>query len=181
VSAITLRPASGDGPIITGELATSTEADGTNAFTFLAGGQTLSGEWSFDAGTGSLRLGERVVPFYAAEVAGELQLWVDGQYYRFDLTSPTAPVVDPGDAGRESPPPAGDGQVVAPMPGQIRRILVEPGAQVSPGDPIVALESMKMELTVSAPSQGRVAEVMVRPGQVVDLGAVLVKLDPLSG
>jgi biotin carboxyl carrier protein len=66
------------------------------------------------------------------------------------------------------------GSLVAPMPGSVVRVLVEVGESVSKGQPLVVLEAMKMEHTVSAPSEGAVTDVRVIAGQQVEAGAVLV-------
>jgi propionyl-CoA carboxylase alpha chain len=66
------------------------------------------------------------------------------------------------------------GSLVAPMPGSVVRVLVEAGADVMAGQPLVVLEAMKMEHTVAAPTTGSVAEVRVQPGQQVEAGTVLV-------
>ncbi|HEX3897547.1 MAG TPA: biotin carboxylase N-terminal domain-containing protein [Mycobacteriales bacterium] len=69
------------------------------------------------------------------------------------------------------------GSLVAPMPGAVVRVLVEPGASVAKGDPLVVLEAMKMEHTVVSPTGGVVGEVRVTAGQQVDAGAILVVVD----
>lgn len=63
------------------------------------------------------------------------------------------------------------------MVGSVWRVEAEVGAQVCEGDPLVALEAMKLELGVQAPAAGRVAQVLVRPGEQVGPGSVLVVLD----
>jgi propionyl-CoA carboxylase alpha chain len=72
---------------------------------------------------------------------------------------------------------AAAGSLVAPMPGAVVRVLVEPGATVEAGQPLVVLEAMKMEHTVAATSAGQVAEVKVKAGQQVEAGAVLVVVE----
>jgi propionyl-CoA carboxylase alpha chain len=69
------------------------------------------------------------------------------------------------------------GSLVAPMPGSVVRVLVEQGAAVGKGDPLIVLEAMKMEHTVASPAEGIVSEVRVSAGQQVDAGAVLVVVD----
>jgi acetyl/propionyl-CoA carboxylase alpha subunit len=78
--------------------------------------------------------------------------------------------VDPADA-------VVAGSLVAPMPGSVVRVLVEPGGTVAKGAPLVVLEAMKMEHAVASPSAGTVTEVRVSAGQQVDAGAVLVVVD----
>jgi len=65
------------------------------------------------------------------------------------------------------------GSLLAPMPGTVVRIAVEPGQRVAAGTPVVVLEAMKMEHTVAAPHDGMVGEIDVAVGQAVDVGTVL--------
>ena len=57
------------------------------------------------------------------------------------------------------------------------KLVTETGAQVTEGDVLAVLESMKMELPVHAPATGTVAEVRVTEGQIVQEGDVLVVID----
>ena len=41
------------------------------------------------------------------------------------------------------------------MPGRIIAVLVEPGAEVTKGQPLIVMEAMKMEHTIKAPAEGR--------------------------
>lgn len=66
--------------------------------------------------------------------------------------------------------------IEAPMPARVLRVLVEAGASVKKGDPIVILEAMKMELPIRAESDGSVTAVHCREGERVEAGAVLVEL-----
>ena len=54
------------------------------------------------------------------------------------------------------------GSLLAPMPGLVRRVLVEVGAVVTAGQPLLVLEAMKMEQTVAAPAAGVVAELRAK-------------------
>jgi len=65
------------------------------------------------------------------------------------------------------------GSLLAPMPGTVVSVAVEPGQQVAAGDPVLVLEAMKMQHTVSAPHAGAVAEINVKPGAQVAAGEVL--------
>jgi acetyl/propionyl-CoA carboxylase alpha subunit len=69
------------------------------------------------------------------------------------------------------------GSLVAPMPGSVVRVLVETGAVVETGQPLVVLEAMKMEHTVSAPGGGTISEIRVQAGQQVEAGTVLVVVE----
>ena len=65
------------------------------------------------------------------------------------------------------------GSLLAPMPGSVVRVVVEAGRQVDAGDPVLVLEAMKMQHTVTAPHDGVVTEIPVGVGSHVAAGAVL--------
>jgi acetyl/propionyl-CoA carboxylase alpha subunit len=75
---------------------------------------------------------------------------------------------------------AGDGQILAPMPGRIASVSVAAGAAVSRGQTLATLEAMKMEHALVAPFDGKVAEVRASVGDQVTEGALLVRLEPAS-
>ncbi len=66
--------------------------------------------------------------------------------------------------------------VRAELVGNVLEVLAEPGHTVAPGEPLVVIESMKMEIPVASETGGVVAEVGVRVGDVVQEGDVLVVL-----
>ena len=69
-----------------------------------------------------------------------------------------------------------DGALRAPMPGQVLLVPASLGDAVSAGDPIVVLESMKMELTLAAPTDGTVAELTVAVGDRVTVAQPLARI-----
>jgi 3-methylcrotonyl-CoA carboxylase alpha subunit len=69
------------------------------------------------------------------------------------------------------------GSLAAPMPGKILQVLVQVGASVARGTPLVILEAMKMEHTIAAPRDGRVAEIHFKAGEQVNEGAELLRLE----
>jgi 3-methylcrotonyl-CoA carboxylase alpha subunit len=70
------------------------------------------------------------------------------------------------------------GGVTAPMPGTVTAIPVVPGTAVKKGQPLVVMEAMKMEFTLSAPADGVVSAVHYAVGALVDEGAALVAFEP---
>jgi acetyl/propionyl-CoA carboxylase alpha subunit len=69
------------------------------------------------------------------------------------------------------------GSLLAPMPGSVIRVGAAVGDQVTAGQPLIWLEAMKMEHTITAPGGGVLAELNVAPGQQVDVGAVLARVE----
>ena len=78
----------------------------------------------------------------------------------------------PAEAGR-----AGLQPVVAPMPGRVVRVLVNPGDHVAARQGVVVVEAMKMENELRSPKGGTVREVSVTPGTSVEAGRVLVVIE----
>src|SRR5207249_11428242 len=66
-------------------------------------------------------------------------------------------------------------RVVAPMPGKIVRVSAEAGAVVKRGQPLVVLEAMKMEHTLTAPADAQVEGIDVAVGDQVREGAVVIR------
>jgi biotin carboxyl carrier protein len=71
----------------------------------------------------------------------------------------------------------GEQRIVAPMPGKVLRILVQPGQDVAARQPLVVVEAMKMENELSSPRAGRVKDVAAVEGQSVEAGRVLVVVE----
>ncbi len=72
----------------------------------------------------------------------------------------------------------GGGQVRAPAPAFVVRVAVAPGDTVRAGDPLVVVETMKMETSITAPFAGTVHEVFAGVNTQVEAGAPLVQLLP---
>jgi acetyl-CoA/propionyl-CoA carboxylase biotin carboxyl carrier protein len=63
------------------------------------------------------------------------------------------------------------------MQGTILKVLVAPGDEVAAGDPLIVLEAMKMETTISAPRNGTVTSIGVEAGATAGAGQVLVVVE----
>ena len=101
---------------------------------------------------------------YAVSVAGD-RVDVDGPGGHVALTV-VPRFVDPADA-------VASGSLLAPMPGTVVKVAVEQGDAVEAGQPVLVLEAMKMQHTVSAPHAGTVTQIDVQPGAQVAAGEVL--------
>lgn len=69
------------------------------------------------------------------------------------------------------------GVVTSMLPGIVLKILVKPGDSVKAGDPVVIIESMKMENEVVSHKNGVVSEVLVKEGQRIETGDALVVIE----
>lgn len=68
------------------------------------------------------------------------------------------------------------GALSAPMPGTIIEIRVSEGQQVSKGDVVAVMESMKMQMEIRSPVAGTIIKIAVKPGNKVEKGAALVQV-----
>lgn len=68
-------------------------------------------------------------------------------------------------------------EVKTDITGNVWKIVVKLGDRVAEDDPLMILESMKMEIPVSAPEAGIVKEILAEEGVTVPEGTVLVRLE----
>ena len=64
-------------------------------------------------------------------------------------------------------------EVVAEVAGKVWKLEAQPGTQLAAEDPILILESMKMEIPVVAPRAGKLLELRVKEGDLVNEGDVV--------
>ncbi|WP_330350292.1 5-oxoprolinase/urea amidolyase family protein [Streptomyces sp. NBC_00582] len=95
-----------------------------------------------------------------------------GEFARAEAAS--APPAPPA----EVTVPAGGRLIEAEFAASVWQVTVAPGDEVSAGQPLLALEAMKMESRVHAPTAGVVAQILARPGDQVEAGTALLVLAP---
>lgn len=83
--------------------------------------------------------------------------------------APAAPAPRAAGAGRI--------QVKAGAAGKVYQIPTTVGQSVQPGDTVVVIEAMKMEIPVVAPEAGTIASIDVQVGDSIEAGAVLATLN----
>jgi 3-methylcrotonyl-CoA carboxylase alpha subunit len=105
---------------------------------------------------GVLRQGERITVF------------LDGTAHQLRATDPLAPSEAAG---------ATAGRILAPMPGKVLEVAVQPGQAVARGAVLLVMEAMKVQMRITAPADGIVGAVHCAPGDLVEDGAELVSLD----
>ena len=69
------------------------------------------------------------------------------------------------------------GGLESPMPGLVTRVMVSVGEIVKKGQPLVAIEAMKMEHMVRAPRDGKIRGLRATSGEMVSPGVALVELE----
>ena len=62
--------------------------------------------------------------------------------------------------------------------GRVLELVASPGQQLAEDDPIVVLESMKMEIAVTAPRAGTLREIRVAVDDLVEEDQVVALMDP---
>ncbi|MDX7987008.1 urea carboxylase [Xenorhabdus sp. 12] len=68
-------------------------------------------------------------------------------------------------------------QVSSDMNGNIWKVLVELGEEVTEGQPLIIVEAMKMELAIYAPQSGRITRINCQPGRFVSPGDSLLWME----
>ena len=68
-------------------------------------------------------------------------------------------------------------KVESEVTGTVWKVLVEVGDRVAEEEPLMILESMKMEIPVEAPCAGKVSELLVKPEEQVEEGQIVAVLD----
>jgi 3-methylcrotonyl-CoA carboxylase alpha subunit len=105
------------------------------------------------------------------EVSAALHLWSRGRHVVVNLVTTDDSLQVAGTAEQ--------GSLLTPLPGTIVAVHVAAGQQVARGAPLITVEAMKMEHTLTAPYDGVVSRIAFALADRVQAGAVLVELAPL--
>lgn len=68
-------------------------------------------------------------------------------------------------------------EVKTEITGSIWKIVAEVGEMVGEDEPVLIMESMKMEIPVSVPEAGKVLEILVSEGMTVSEGTVVARIE----
>ena len=90
---------------------------------------------------------------------------------------PLAPPPVPGGGNGGGSTAADDKVCRSPMVGIIVRVNTQEGQNVQKDDPLLVLEAMKMETTITSPQTGKVKAILVAAGESVQSGQVLVEFE----
>lgn len=91
---------------------------------------------------------------------------VNGQSYNFEIEDGIPESAPAGTAGAARP-------IVSALPGLVLRVIKKAGDPVRMNEPVVVIESMKMETELISPVTGQVVAIDVAPGQQIQAGAVV--------
>ena len=142
--------------------------DGKVRLTLTEGELTATGGAGLRGG-GEVTLDGRVIQATVYPEENILTVILPGETARLTLVDPVGLV-----AAQEQ----GGGAVTAPMPGKVVQVSGDVGAKVKRGAPLMVVEAMKMEHTITAPADGAVAAFHYKAGDFVEEGAVLLDFDP---
>ncbi|MEE1620911.1 acetyl/propionyl/methylcrotonyl-CoA carboxylase subunit alpha [Zafaria sp. Z1313] len=129
-------------------------------------------------------------PYLAASAPGaersELTVEIDGKAVRLGLPAQLYQALLGGGGSAAGAPGGGGGAadassngevLTAPMNGNLVKWVAEDGAELAAGDPVVVLEAMKMETTVSAHRAGTLVRGGIEPGTGVVRGQEIARID----
>ncbi len=119
----------------------------------------------------SLVVGGRSHTVQVARRDGGVDVQLEGHQFSFDTGSR-----DDDSAVAAGASAGAGGTIKAPMPGNVVKVMIAEGDEVSVGTSLVVVEAMKMENELRAPRPGTVQATHVGPGDRVDKGQVLVTI-----
>ena len=103
--------------------------------------------------------------------AAERQRWIDSGQAHFDSQEAVV------EATEDAPLASHQLALESPVAGNLWQAQVQPGDQVEAGQPLLILESMKMEIPLLAPCSGRIHDLQVQPGSPIRAGQRLLVID----
>ena len=134
----------------------------------IAGETTLARGKKLDGDRFAVELNDRRLMASVVAVDDKRSLFLQGSTYSLLRDDPLHRV-DAGDSH--------GGGLTAPMPGKVVALLAQPGQKVDKGTPLLILEAMKMEHTITAPAAGTVKNFCYAAGEQVSDGAELVEFE----
>ena len=139
-------------------------------------GTTYEVDWSLVGdGVISLITDGRSHTVHVARRDGGVAVQVEGRQFLFDTGSR-----DDDSAVAAGAAAGAGGSIKAPMPGNVVKVMVEEGDEVTVGQSIVVVEAMKMENEVRSSVDGTVVKVSVAAGDSVGTSEVMVEIEPVE-
>ena len=135
------------------------------------GGQTIVFKVTADQDFYVLHCDDRSQKAQVVNSPGHITIFSNSQSHSFDLSQADQRQEQMHDVDR----------IFAPMPGLVKLVSISTGQLVHKGQPLIMLEAMKMEHTLTAPRDGVVAELLVAIGDQISDGNLLLRLVPVDG
>jgi len=120
-----------------------------------------------------VKVGGRILEVEVEEVPEEVSGPVEPRR-AFEVAVPK--IVEPSLLAGPLIEDAGAGVVRAPLPGSVVSVRCKEGDHVKAGDPLLKLESMKMENTIFAPKNGVIKRIIANAGATVRVGDLLIEI-----
>jgi len=117
-----------------------------------------------------IELNGKTVKVYAQKIKGETWLHMNGRTFIYQDEAQQ----QMKKKGKQS---AHAGDLIAPMPGKVTKILKQSGDSVTKGEVVVVMEAMKMEYTLKSDGNGLIKTVNCKVGEQVSLGKILVHIE----
>ncbi|BDY13780.1 biotin/lipoyl-containing protein [Hydrogenimonas cancrithermarum] len=117
-----------------------------------------------------------------SSAAGVYTVVVDGQKFKVEVAEGEGEIVVKEASSTPAPAPESEvpaenapglTEVPAQVPGNVWKILKNPGDSVEEGEVIMILEAMKMEIDIPSPKAGKIAKINVATNQAVQEGQIL--------
>jgi pyruvate carboxylase subunit B len=117
-----------------------------------------------------------------SSATGVYTVVVDGQKFKVEVAEGDAEIVVKEATSAPAPAPEAEvpaenapglTEVTAQVPGNVWKIVKNPGDTVEEGEVIMILEAMKMEIDIPSPKAGRIAKINVATNQAVQEGQIL--------
>ncbi len=121
----------------------------------------------------SILLDGRNMIAYVAESENNFYVHIDGRAVKLDKVKD-----DSDNFTKEAVEFVSKDEISTPMPGKVVKILVKEGDKVTARQPLVIVESMKMENEIKSPTDGKVKSIHFGPGDLVKPGLPIIKLIP---
>ncbi|GIL17545.1 MAG: hypothetical protein BroJett040_12960 [Oligoflexia bacterium] len=113
----------------------------------------------------------KTIPVLAQKVKGQIWIHFNGRTFQYEDESKKK-------FGSQSSQTGHAGDILAPMPGKVTKILKQAGDSVSKGEAVIVMEAMKMEYTLKSDGDGVIQKIGCKLGEQVSLGKVLAHIDP---
>ncbi len=114
-----------------------------------------------------LRIGGKVLTVYFAEDSSKLHIFIKGRTYTLEKEERRSEVYHEE---------KGDRVVTSPLPGTVTKIHVKEGEEIDKNQPILVIESMKMENVIVSPIKGVVSKICVSEGRLVNGNEILAEI-----